>query len=227
MAPASVTPPRGGGRSGSATANHADPVGIRAGRFVAGRLLCSLGAVAIGLTWVTAMIGASGCLVTDEIVEKVDPPPESKPHPPSIVESSVSPTNGVCLKPLGDVVCEKMTFSIGTIVDTGTGDDHQLMAKWFLDYEPGSSFPNQFNAGGIIATEPNAQGERVCSSKQCSLDFDPNDLRFARGIHILKIMISDGFDNTDPKLPDKVKQGSGLATYTWCVDTSHCVGGGR
>ncbi len=225
MAPASVATPAGGRHAGAVASNHADLGEFRPGPAVAGRLLRSLGAVAIGLTWVTAMIGVSGCLVTDEIVERVTPPPTPEPnHPPSIVESSVTPSNGVCLKPLGDVVCEKMTFSIGSVVDIGKDvDDHQLESRWFLDYAPGATFHTLLRGGGVIESQANEQGERLCTT--CSLEFNPNDRQVTRGIHILKFMVSDGFG--DLSQPDKVKQGRGLATYTWCIDTSHCVGGGQ
>lgn len=219
MARLSATAPPG---APARPGNRRRSLGLRAQAALASGLLSRRAVGGLARTVVLAMATAmaSGCLVTGDL-EPREPEPTPVNHPPRFMESSIQPSNWTCRKPDGDLVCDRLSFKVGVVIDEDLDD--QLVARWVVDYDPTPGAPKTLHKAGQIRTSPNDLGEWP-GGPNLEFSFDPES--FAPGIHTVKVLVSDGFVPSSSEL-DKVAEGKGLASYSWCVDTSACSGARR
>jgi len=178
----------------------------------------------LGSTSVTALIRAlvlsmglwtTGCLVTDGLDPRVDPPvPENSW--PRIVEESVTPTNWVPIVPIANVDCQEVKLIIGKVSDENLTDE--IYVRWFVDYDTGGGPFKVPRAQGRI--RPSGQAERLGTN----YSFVPEE--WCKGYHVVKVLVADGpFDQASKDFDVVEGADRGVASYSWAVDTSGCSNG--
>ena len=158
------------------------------------------------------MLLSSACLVTNPLdVEPDAGPPVNAPV--VILESSVAPHNWdtVGLNRDSTPPCQQ-TFRAAAVSDGDVRDN--LVARWFVDCKGPPDAANWKSClGDVLALEETGSAQRVGPSFTLA--------RAAPGIHLVKLMISDGFDPGRPE----VLTGHSVASYEWAVEVaSECQG---
>lgn len=162
--------------------------------------------------WVAAALLSSACLVTDPLDVQLDAGPP-KNQPVVILESSVTPNNWdkVPLTRDSTPPCQQ-TFRVAAVSDDDVRDN--LVARWFVDCKGPPDATNWKGClGDFSPLDETGVAQRVGPSFTLA--------SATPGLHIVKLMISDGFDPGRPE----VLTGHSVASYEWAVEVaSECRG---
>ncbi|MGC4123080.1 MAG: hypothetical protein QM765_52635 [Myxococcales bacterium] len=135
------------------------------------------------------------------------PEPDAGVHPLGFVSASMSPPNGPCLVPANAPECAPLALTVGKVSDSEVGET--LAVRWYVD----GSMQDQ----AMLPPQTPPSVERLGAN----FAFSPQE--HARGGHVVKVVVSNGFATSGSL--DQVAEGKQSAEWTWCVDTTSCANG--
>lgn len=157
----------------------------------------------------TTLTGGPGCLAPQWIEGEL-PAPNA---PPSLdtLNGNVSPaTSVVCISD----VDEPIEFRVSNVQDPDGVNGQRLSARWFLDVTPDTTTPRYVSQ----TLSPQEQGAETFTPAVLASDkLNRLELGASGSVHVLEVVISDGFDSTGVKEPlgRATDEGFYAVSYKW------------